>query len=473
MKWQRFGSRFKAGTRSAFAALLVIALAVAANWVVGQLPAHITQLDFTSQSLYTLSEQTRQIVSSVDQDVDIFIMAQRGSEDERLTYLLSRYAALNGHIRFSQIDPNDQPTFLTPYGVTAEELADNSLIVDCGGRYRLVDAEELYEVTYSMDEETAIYSKSTSFNGENAVTNAIHYATNDDLPKVYILTGHGEIALSASILEMIGRDNMETEELSLLSHSRIPEDADVVILHQPQSDLNPEEADMLKAYLQNGGRMALVTSYISEGTLENLLSVTASMGLTAGNGLIIENNAQMCLNRYAYCLLPWVEQHEITDPLNEARYYVVMPLAQPIRETGEKDTQVTYLLTTSNEAHLKSEGLNAQDITKAEGDETGTFHVGAIAEKGEGKLCWYSSSDMLSDSADRTVSGGNSNLFMNTLNYLTGQEESISIRAKSLDLHGLTVSGADNTFWSIIMVGVIPLVLILTGVFITFRRKKR
>ena len=90
-----------------------------------------------------------------------------------------------------------------------------------------------------------------------------------------------------------------------------------------------------------------------------------------------------------------------------------------------------------------------------------------------GKLFWTTSSYMLDSYIDSAVSGGNSNLFLNVLNWMGGQEESISIRAKSLDTTGLTVTQAESTLWSIVMIGLIPLALVAIGIVIWIRRKRR
>lgn len=83
-----------------------------------------------------------------------------------------------------------------------------------------------------MDYYSYSYTTTTTFEGENALTNAIHYVSSDDLPKVYTLTGHGEEALSDSIQDMLAQDNFEYEDLSILTSDALPEDAAAVIIHQ-------------------------------------------------------------------------------------------------------------------------------------------------------------------------------------------------------------------------------------------------
>ena len=87
-----FGSRFKAGSYSAFAAAVVIAIAVLVNLAVQTLPQTAIQLDLTAQSLYTLSDQTKRIAASLDTDVNLYLLALRGNEDDTVSRLLQSYA---------------------------------------------------------------------------------------------------------------------------------------------------------------------------------------------------------------------------------------------------------------------------------------------------------------------------------------------------------------------------------------------
>ncbi|MGN0802952.1 MAG: GldG family protein [Candidatus Faecivicinus sp.] len=468
-----FGRRFRAGSYSAFAAAMLVVIAVIANMIAGALPASVTQIDMTGQSLYSLSEQTKRIAASLDQDVNLYLLATSGSEDSTITRLLNRYADLSDHIRVSYVDPAEQPTFLENYDLGNTQLYANSVIVECGERYRLVGYDAIFVTSYSMDYSSYGYTTTTEFNGENELTNAIHYVSSDNLPKVRILTGHGESELSESLLSLLKQDNLETDTLTLLSEGEVPEDTDAVIINAPESDLSDDEADALIAYLEGGGRIVLVTDYIAEGEMENLLRVTGSMGLTTEAGLVIEGNSSMHLSRYPYYLLPDCEEHEITSALRAGGYYILMPLSQPITETGESDASVSYLLTTSSDAYAKADGMQAETTEREDGDAQGPFHVAAASERGEGRLCWFSGADFLIEAIDRTVGGANGNLFLNAVNWMCDQEETISIRAKSMENNTLTVTGAQSTLWSIIMIGLIPLGLIAAGTIISIRRKRR
>ena len=461
--------RFRAGGYATFAAAVVIAIAVLVNMVVGALPADKTQIDVTSQALYTLSDQSRQIVRALDRDVTLSLLAYTGQEDESVTKLLDRYAALSDHVKVEYVDPAVNPTVLEKY--KDEALYANSVIVTCGEKYRFVSYQDIFQTDYS----NYYYNGSveTSFNGEGALTSAIHYVASDDLPKVYSLTGHGEKTLSASLEDRVEEDNLELTELSLLSMERVPEDADCVLIYAPSSDLSADEAQLLTDYLDAGGDVMLITDYIVGGDMPNLMQLTKRMGMQPREGIVVEGDGSRSLRGYAYYLLPYLGTHEITTPISEAGYYLLMPMAQGILETGEGSATVTSLMSTSGKAYAKAAGYDMTTTEQEDGDATGPFDVAMASEDGEAHMVWATSASMLEDGIDQVVSGANGDFFLNALNWMCEQEESISIRAKSLSSETLTLSSRDASIWSAVVVGVVPVALVAVGVVIWFRRKRR
>lgn len=469
-----FGQRFRAGSYATFAAVIVIAIAIMANTLVGALPSNMTELDMTSQSLYSLSEQTKRIVSSLEKDVTLYLLASDGGEDATITRLLDRYEGLSDHLKVEYVDPVARPTFLNDYELELNNLYANSVLVDGGDLHRLVSYNDIYVTSYTSDSYSYYgYSTTTEFDGEDALTNAIHYVSSENLPKIYTLTGHGESELADYVTEMLEQDNMQVESLSLLTLDAVPEDADAIILSAPSTDLSEDEAAMLIAWLQDGGRIVLTTQQIDPEKMSNLLSVTAAMGLTAETGLVVEGDSQMHLSRYPHYLLPEIGSHEITSAIKNAGYYVLAPMAQPIKETYDAGAVVTMLLSTSDEAYAKAAGLDATSTAKEDGDAEGPFDIAAASTVGEGRMVWFTTAEMLQSNLDSMVSYANSNLFVNAVNWMCDQEESISIRAKSLDVSTLTVSSSQSHFWNIVLIGLVPVGFIVLGVVVCIRRKRR
>lgn len=467
-----FGERFQAGSYATFAAVVVIVIAVLVNLVVSGLPATTTQIDLTSNSIYSLSAQTRQIATALSKDVTLYLLASSGSEDASIQRVLNNYASLSKHIRVETVDPSVKPTFLQNYDLDVSRLYQNSVLVECGERYRLVGYDDIYVTEYNMDYYSYNYDTTTTFQGENALTNAIHYVSSDQLPKAYFISGHGETEPDESITSMLKQDNYDYETIALFSLEEIPEDASALVINIPTGDLSEDEAALLIDYLENGGNIVLITGYLEENSMQNLLKVSSSMGLSVQKGIVIEGDRNMHLARYPHYLLPNIGEHEITSALSSGGYYILTPLAQPLQEISDSSAEITWLLTTSEKAYAKQTALQMKTTEREDGDTEGPFNIGAVSKLG-GKLFWVTSDALLDSYIDSTVSGANSNLFLNTLNWMGGQEDSISIRAKSLDQETLIVPQSSATAWSIIMIGLIPACLIAIGIVIRVRRRRR
>ena len=311
----------RVGGYSVAAAAIVIAIIVAANALVRALPAQWTQFDTTSSQLFSISDQTESVVGSLETPVTIHWIVQSGQEDATLETLLERYQALSENLTVEKVDPVVSPTFLEQYDVGS--VYNNSLIVESEARYRYVDYYDIYEYDYTNYYTTG--SVDMNFAGEGAITSAVSYVVNDDLPKVYTLTGHGEGSLSSDFQSAAEQDNVEFEELSLLSAETVPEDADCVLILAPQSDISDVELTALQAYLDGGGRLLLITDPPQEGAeLTNLETLMAGYGVHAVDGIVVEEDQA----NYAMGL-PYTVTREVSTVTDEE---------------GEESQEVTYLL---------------------------------------------------------------------------------------------------------------------------------
>ena len=170
-----------------------------------------------------------------------------------LDKLLNRYQDLSDHITVTKKDPDVYPTFAQQY--TDETVTNNSLVVECGDKSRYIPYTDIYKVDSSTYYTTG--SVSQSFDGEGQITSAIDYVVSEDLPQVYLLSGHGEQPLSDNFRSQLTRSNYElTEDFSLLNVDSIPEECDTLLINAPTGDISEEELSILRDYLQSGGKLA-------------------------------------------------------------------------------------------------------------------------------------------------------------------------------------------------------------------------
>ena len=463
---------FRVGGYSSLSLIIVLAIAVMANILTGALPASWTQLDTTATKLFSLSNQTENIVSSLDEDITVYWIVQQGREDSTVETLLNRYESLSDRLSVVRKDPDVYPTFAQQY--TGDQLYNNSLIVVCGERSSYISYNDLYEYDYSNYYTTGSYD--ISFTGESALTSSIRYVTDENLPVLYTLSGHGEAELSATFEGAVEKENITVSSLSLLTEDEIPEDAAAILINSPQSDLSVEELEMLLAYVQSGGSLILVTDPPEDGVRrENLDALMEEYGMSETAGIVLETSRENFAFGAPYYLLPNLQYHTITTPLRESGYYVLLPIAHGILTDNDlRDTlTVEELLTTSSGAFSKLKGYALDSYDKEEDDIAGPFVLAALAEENESKVIWISSASLLQDQANMQVSGGNLDFFLNCLNYVCQQEEAISIHAKSIGYEYLTMNSGTAARLSLLVVFVIPAFALAIGITIWVRRKRR
>lgn len=446
---------------------VVLAIVIVCNLLVSSLPTALTKYDMSATKLYSITSNTKVVVNALEEDVTIYWVVQSGEEDDVIENLLGKYESLSDHIKVVKKNPDVYPTFTQQY--TEETVSNNSLIVECGERNRYIPYEDIYVTQADMYS----YSYSASFDGEGAITSAIDYVVTEDLPKVYILEGHGETELPSSFSEQIEKENMETETLSLLTVDEIPEDADCLVIYGPTSDISTEERDMLSEYTQNGGKLLVMAGPTEDGTLTNLYTLLEEYGVKPVDGIVVEQDRDSYAFGYPYLLLPEMFSNDITDALMEENYYPIFPVAQGLTTSESTSSAVTALLTTSDTSFSKVDGFDLTTYDKEEGDVDGPFVLGVSIDTGnDGQMVWFSSSAYLDDTYNTYSSGANLDLTMNALADLIGEREAIAIRSKSLDYNFLTISDSVASLLKTLMIGVFPLVYLGVGIVVMVRRKQ-
>ena len=467
---------FRVGGYSVVTTAIVIAIAIVVNILVSALPASWTRFDTTSNKIYSVTDQTKSLVSNLDKEVTIYWIVRDGYENTYLENLLPQYEELSSKLNVVQKDPDISPTFATQY---TDSVAENSLVVTCGDRYRYLDYRDLYildqQKYYQENKEEY------SFNGESKLTSAIDYVVSDNLPKIYLLSGHGEAALPASHTAMLENENVETADLSLLTLEFVPSDADCVLVNAPQTDISEGEMEKLEEYMGNGGNLILLTNPPQQNKLTNLEALMAGYGVTATDGIVIDTDQNYYTWGTPYYLLPNLESHDVTNPLRQAGYHVVLPIAQglTVSEDLPDGVRILELLTTSESSISKASGYGMTSFEKEEGDIAGPFALAVsvthtLDDGLYSHVLWVSSSLLLDENADAMVSGGNSSFFMNMINYLCEPEGSnITIYAKNTSAEYLVMDTATSSYLTLMMVGLIPAAYLLFGIIITIRRKRR
>lgn len=460
---------FNAGF-SAAAVTAVIVLNLAAD----ALPDTVTNFDLTKEKLYSVTDDTKQILSALDKEVELYVLSNESSQDEQFASTLKTFGELSGKIQVTYVDPAVSPNFYQKY--TQEQIPANSVIAVCGKRSKVISYSDIYET--QIDYQT-YSSQTTGYDGEGQLTSAIQYVTNDDMQTVYEITGHGESPVSGSFKEAIEKMNLTLASINLLEADALPEDCEAVIIQGPESDFSKDDAQKIIDYLADGGKVLITAKYTGQ-PMENFKSILEAYGLELEEGMIAEMN-QGNFYKNPFGLLPDITNDTITADVSDE--YVFLPYAQgiayPDESKEEQDHTLVYtqLLASSSQAVLKKDVQNMTSYEKEEGDLEGAFTVGISVtdSASQAQLIVYTSAEMFTDSADLQVAGNNAALFAASIRSLAGEEEAsnlIVIPVKQYELQRLTIAQGTIILAGFLTTAALPLLLVVLGIFIWLKRRK-
>ena len=413
----------KQGSYSSIMTVIVLAVIVVINLIVAQIPTSKTQIDLSTQKMYSITDETK-------------------------TALKDQY--------------------------TDQTVAANSVIVVCGDKSKVVSNSDMWETSTNYQ---TYQTQTTGFDGEGQITSAITYVTSENNPKVYWVTGHGEASesdLSTNFSDAVNKNNVEISDLALMTDD-IPEDAEELVIMSPTTDFSEDEANKVITYLENGGKLLMFTSYTGTD-MPNLDSILENYGVKRSSGIVVETDSQHYYPQMPYYLLPNIQSDDITTEVKSN--YILMPVAQAIQKLDSYRDTITIksLLTTTEDAYIENDPENST-WSKSADSETGAFDLGVsiteTVDDKETQIIYFSSASMLSSQIDQAISGANSKLAATALTSMCDVEQTVVIPSKSTSYTNLVFTqGAVNT-WSIITIAGIPLVLVVIGVMIWMKRRKQ
>lgn len=460
----------KRGAYSIGLIAVTTAVVIGANLLLGQVPAEYTEFDVTREKLYSLTEESYRVMDGLQEDITIYVLSPESTMNLDVIETLNRYDSYSGHIRVEYVDLSSNPAFAEQY--TDASVSDRSLIVKSDKRSKYIDYNDLYQTELSY--ETYAYEM-TGYDAEGQITSAIHYVTMEDMPKVYLLEGHGESSLEAGFLSVLAKLNIEYETLSLLTVDEVPADARGLIVNAPTADLSGDDADKVRRYLEGGGNALFVCGY-SQEPLPNYQSLLSEYNVTIAEGMVVEADRNYYYQNMLY-LLPEVQYDDMTASLYDGYVFTPYACGIVIDEAAEENGDVHYLLKTTADSFARVNPDEVSSGEKVEGDIDGPFALGARVTKqnggGESTVVVYTSAVIFQEMADAIVAGNNKKLFENTVGSFASVENAVSIPVKSYYAGFLTVPALEFILVGVILVVALPLGLLITGLVIWLQRRKR
>jgi len=467
-----------------YATLLIVgalAIVIVLNVLVGQIPG---KLDLTQNKIYSISPETYKVLDGLKADVTVTTIGKPGSEDPTIHEVLLKYAARSRHIKLQTIDPELKPGWTKQYDPTGQGLAAGTLIVAAPSKYKNIGVYDMYNYDTSNYDPTNPNSQPqlTSLSVEQRVTSALLFVTAAKNTTLAVLQGHGEQTLDAfGLRSAASNENYDVRPLSLLSEPAVPADADVLLILAPKTDLTAQDADKVRAYLAGGGKAVILVDLLTkENEFPNLAGVLQTYGVEVRNVVVIEGDPNKIWNPSTpAAVIPGLEYHDILAPLRTNNYPIAMLAPQMVQtlDLKKKSLKIEPLLSSSARSYGKRNTGNVKAITREGGDLPGPFTLAvaitdpaADASKQDTKLVVVGSASFLTPQISG-MTPGNSDFFMNSVGWLKGTKESITIRPKSLQALRLTTSNLAALLLSGLVVILMPLLVLGAGFIVWARRR--
>jgi ABC-type uncharacterized transport system involved in gliding motility auxiliary subunit len=276
----------------------------------------------------------------------------------------------------------------------------------------------------------------------------------------------------------------------------VPDDASVVVVAGPKTDFFAPEMEALKKYLDKQGKLLLELDppdKLDSPPLTNLIALAHDWGIQAGNNVVVDVSGMgrmIGTDASVPVVAPPYPSHAIAQRLSLLTAFPLAREASPVSGGVNGHVAQTFIETGPRswaETDLKSlMTTGAVSLDEAKGDKKGPVPLGSAvsaaaapaappkpgeteAPKPETRLAVIGDSDF---AANGTLGmPGNRDLFMNTIGWLSQQDNLISIRPKEADDRRITLTATQesNIFWLSLLI--IPGCIFGAGIASWWRRR--
>lgn len=484
--------------------LILVALLIALNIALLFVPGRALEMDVSISKRYTLSENTKKLLSELGEDITLYVLNADGS-DKGLEAFIKRYDESSKHIRTENIDTDSQPDFLTDLGYqVSSEVAPYTIIVKGEKRSYPIDSSSFYyyyneqfgqisasdysyylqyfgsSEAYADYYNELAYNTKVYFQGEALLSLGVDYVSQSFIPHAYFITGRGEDSpTDGNFASFLGEYGYTVDSHDITKSVGIPEDAGCIVINSPSEDYTEAEAKMILEYLKNGGRMLLLTDE-ENASMKNLMSIMDYYGATVQNVLISEEKEQTELEG---------EESETEEADKEAdphEIQVQMIFSHDVFALAESYTGSVSILNANpitvkpsgelRESQLVSAILTTTDRAYTESSEQKeTYTVGVaieeLTENGTTGIVWLTGADAFNE--------GETDTEALALPFFSFYWTNVEFNSEFLNMAGIPASedmltaSASIVMWTgVVMILLLPVAVLGAGTFIYFKRRK-
>jgi len=415
---------------------------------------HYSFTDMTPDKKYSLSQQSTKIMKNLKQKVKVTAFVKELPElRSNPKRLFEQYQRGSDKFSWTFVDPDKEPLTAKKFGVK---------------RYD----------TFVV--ESASTKRFTGVLSESELTNMIIGSLSNKKKVIYFIKGHGEKDIEDKsplgffmAEEELKKENFKTASLVTASAKKIPDDASLVILAGPQTDLFKGEEALLDDYLKRGGKLMFLADPM---TIKKSANFTKKYGINLSDDIVLDKLSKALGGDYTTPAVTDYGKHEITKDFSMITFY---PIARSLKIADSGSSfKVTPLAKTINDSwgetdfDMYAKGKASFNKQK---DNNGPLVIVAVSqltgkEKKGGVLFVAGDSDFVANAY--IGQNGNKDFFMNSISWLAGEDSRIAIRAKNakMDVWVIPI----NTIYGIgfLVLFIAPIIVISIGTVINLKRRR-
>ena len=462
-------NRIKALSFSGIILILFIIILILVN-VVAEIfvTKNDLKIDISYSRYFSITQKTKDVLKEINDPVKITVFSNEKDFPALLKEYLIKYAKQSSYISLEFINPYKNPNIIAEYQKEGISVVSNSVLVEGPGKNQLIPLLDFYEIDRGTGEATGLLA-------EQKLTSAVFFVTEKRKKSVIVSDGHGEE--TGEKMKTLFIQNGFDISYSALGLQNSDINPDILLIPSPKRDFTKIEINKLDSYMSGGGNLFV---FLEPGNYElnNLYEFLHEWGIRVTDSIVADDRNNILANPLN--IVAEYEPHKINNYFSDKRFFVVMPATrclEPLFDYGNSIT-VEKVLSSSTSSYAKN-GIDFPSLRQEPDDLNGPFAAVLTASKvfttpdgiKRSRIFVSGSKAIYSDAILSVDTYANGDFLIQSIKWLSGISVAFNIPGKKFSPEPLSLTTVKAYFLSFLFIIIIPLVLLIIGLIVNYKRK--